>query len=539
MEVMKKRFNILAIFCIILFGIAISPKVLQNDTFYTIKIGEYIMENGIGDLTNDPFSWHDLTYTFPHWLYDTIIYNIYNVFGFDGLYFSTIFFTSVLGLSIYFVARKKSDNHVISLIFTLAGMYVLKPYIAVRAQLVTFILFVWTIYFIEKFIETGKFKYGIILLIIPTLIANLHLAVWPFYFVLFLPYIAEYIVSLNIFNFDLVLKLKILINKWFNKKNKDEKIIELKQKIEENKLKREKINKEPYKVIIKKEKNMKFLIVIFLLAVLTGLFTPTHGTPYTYLPKTLQGNTTKVINEHLPLTIVDADEFAVSLIIFLGLLIFTDTKIRLRDFLFFGGLMYLALKTRRQISMFVIICFPILVKLISELFKKHDNKFEEKSLRLFTNFFGFVISSGLVVIISLYIYKPQVHSNYVEEASYPVQASKWIKENLNLNDIRLFNEYNYGSYLLYEGIPVMVDSRADLYAPEFNTKTGNAEDGTDIFMDVQNVVTLSKGYEKVFEEYKITHVILYRNSKLAVSLKKDSKYNKIYQDDYFVIFERG
>ena len=27
-----------------------------------------------GNLTEDPFSWHDLSYTFPHWLYDTFIY---------------------------------------------------------------------------------------------------------------------------------------------------------------------------------------------------------------------------------------------------------------------------------------------------------------------------------------------------------------------------------------------------------------------------------------------------------------------------------
>ena len=41
-------------------------------------------------------------------------------------------------------------------------------------------------------------------------------------------------------------------------------------------------------------------------------------------------------------------------------------------------------------------------------------------------------------------------------------------QNLDVKNIKLFNEYNYGSYLLYKGIPVFIDSRADLYAPEFN-----------------------------------------------------------------------
>jgi len=57
------RFNILAILLIAIFCFSISPKTLQNDTFYTIKIGEHILENGID--MKDPFSFHDLKYTYP------------------------------------------------------------------------------------------------------------------------------------------------------------------------------------------------------------------------------------------------------------------------------------------------------------------------------------------------------------------------------------------------------------------------------------------------------------------------------------------
>ena len=38
-------FNILAIICIILFCVAISPVTMQNDTYYTVKVGESIIEN--------------------------------------------------------------------------------------------------------------------------------------------------------------------------------------------------------------------------------------------------------------------------------------------------------------------------------------------------------------------------------------------------------------------------------------------------------------------------------------------------------------
>ena len=61
----KISFHIIAIICIVLFCFAISPITMQNDTYYTIKIGEWIVQNGID--MQDHFSWHeDLPYTYPH-----------------------------------------------------------------------------------------------------------------------------------------------------------------------------------------------------------------------------------------------------------------------------------------------------------------------------------------------------------------------------------------------------------------------------------------------------------------------------------------
>ena len=121
-----------------------------------------------------------------------------------------------------------------------------------------------------------------------------------------------------------------------------------------------------------------------------------------------------------------------------------------------------------------------------------------------------------------------------------VEAANYILENLDIKDMHLFNEYNYGSYLLFRGIPVFIDSRADLYAPEFNgtkNKDGKYE-GRDIFTDYINTSNGSKYYEDTFEKYDVTHVILRKNTKLKMLLSKDKNYNEIYQDDNFIIYER-
>ena len=53
-DVKNIRFNVMVILLIAIFCFAIAPVTLQNDTFYTIKIGEHIIENGI-DMKKRPY----------------------------------------------------------------------------------------------------------------------------------------------------------------------------------------------------------------------------------------------------------------------------------------------------------------------------------------------------------------------------------------------------------------------------------------------------------------------------------------------------
>ena len=64
-----------------------------------------------------------------------------------------------------------------------------------------------------------------------------------------------------------------------------------------------------------------------IICILTGFLTPLGTTPYTYLVKTMQGNTTQNINEHLPMTLINNTEILCVLIVLLAVLIFSDAKI--------------------------------------------------------------------------------------------------------------------------------------------------------------------------------------------------------------------
>lgn len=539
----KLKFNILAVICILLFCFAVTPKTLQNDTFYTIKIGEHILQNGIDML--DPFSWHEgLAYTYPHWLYDVGIYLIYNNFGgMTGIYISTIILSMILGLTIYYTNLKLSKNQLTSLVIAYGLIYLLRPYIAARAQLVTFILFTWTIYFIERFLETKHKKYAIALIIIPIIIANVHCAVWPFYFVLFLPYIAEYIICLirdSHLNYNIKIKsLRRKIKKLTEKEGKEEKIKELEKQLEETKIslnksieKNQKLELNSYKIKLEKNDVTKWLILIMLICTLTGLLTPLGDTPYTYLINTMKGNTTKNISEHLPLVLAQNTDAVIVLVMFIGILMFTDTKIKLRDAFMLLGLTILMFCSRRQFSMLTLVCGYILNRLICSLFDKYDPDGSKKMIKNMTSILGRILTLLIAVLISICSYKNQFKVPYIDTSSYPVDAAQYIKDNLDVQNIKLFNDYNYGSYLLYQDIPVFIDSRADLYAPEFSGWEN------DIFSDFINISSINTYYEEKFKDYGITHIITYSNSKLAMLLFKDSNYKELYNDSHFAIYER-
>ena len=540
------KFIILAVILISLFCFAITPVSLQNDTFYSIKIGEHIQNVGID--MQDPFSWHEgLSYTYPHWLYDLLTYWIYAAFNMDGIYIVTCILSCILGISIYYVNYKINKNNLISFLLAVGVMYLIKSYVAARAQLVTFILFTWTVYFIERFLQTKKWRYGVFLILISLAIANLHVAVWPFFFVLFLPYIGEYIIAAlgdTILYKKISLKILKLRYSILKKKSAEEKagkvlekINELESRVAKIKNVREQNIKEPYKIKIERNKNIKFLILIMIICALMGLITPTGDTPYTYLYKTMIGNTTQNINEHLPMTLINEDNILCVLIIFLAVLIFTKAKIRLCDLFMLCGLTFLMLMTQRQASIFVIICSVILNRLIYSWITSQVKDFDDRVLNFAMNGFGVFMLSSVIIMFCMYFIKPKLNQTYIDENTYPVKMSDWIleyfeREQIDLSEVRLFNEYNYGSYLLFRGIPVFIDSRCDLYAPEYNP-------GVSIFDDFIASSNLNDWFEIRLAKYNITHMILYKDSKMNMIIERGNLdgYKLLKQDENFVFYE--
>ncbi len=491
-----QKFKYAFIIWIIIFAVGMVKKNFQNDTFYTIKIGESIIKYGIDML--DHFSIHaNLAYTYPHWLYDLFIYYIYKFTGFTGLYISTIILFIMLLLLVFKTNYKMTKNYLMAAFGTFICALTASAFATARAQLVTFILFVLEIYFIESFLNSGKKRNLIGLILISLIICNIHVAVWPFYFIIYLPYLAEYIVAI------ILKKIKL---------KKEYKFINFLKK----------------KIIIEKNDNVKYLFLIMILSILTGLITPLGDTPYTYLIKTMMGNSQKYIQEHQMISWKDSPFAIVIAVETIFLAFFSKAKIR--DLFMICGLIIMSITSIRHLSLLAVIgtiCFTRIFGMFLDLFEIDINNiilnFIQKKV---VTIIFFVFAS----LLCIFLLNFQLKKNYVDPKSYPVNAVKYIKENLDINNIKLFNEYNYGSYLILNDIPVFIDSRADLYTKQFSGLE------YDIFDDFEYMPT---NYQEKFEFYNITHALLNKDKNGFVkTLTNDEDYEIIYEDEYFILFKK-
>lgn len=155
--------------------------------------------------------------------------------------------------------------------------------------------------------EKGRKRYLIGLIILPIILANCHAAMFPIYFVIYLPYIAAYIFS-YITKKELYTRAIKRINKTITKlkeknntkklsklERKEKRLIKLNKKLEKIEEKDKTTQK---KIIVERNPNVKWLIIIFIICIFTGLLTPLKDIPYTYMIKSIQGNTMNFIAEH-------------------------------------------------------------------------------------------------------------------------------------------------------------------------------------------------------------------------------------------------
>ena len=484
----KKLYIVFSMLLIVIILMTVT-KEMQNDTFFTIATGEHILQEGYDNV--DHLTWHEnLGFYKLRWAFDVAIAFIYNTFGFAGIYAFVVIIASLTVLSLFNILLKQKNNIVLSFIATVISMLLMTSNWSFTAlgQIISYLLLLLEIYFIEKMISTKQKRYYIIFLVISALIVNFHASVWYMTIILVLPYLAEAIMH------------KIMKNK---------------------NLEKSKIILEPISI--------KMLIIAILCLVLGSFISPIGTYTYTYMFKVIGGISSTFISELQQTDIISSIGMILGLIVIDILMLATKSKMKLSDILLFFGLYFMAILARRnQAFLYLIGTIPV-VRLITNFFETYDT---ENILEKLNNFFSknWVLGcTTIVIVIGLSSNMvTRIREKYVNEKKYPVEAVNFIKENLDYINLRIYNSFNYGSYLELSGIPAFVDSRSEIFTEEFNNVT--------ILKDWLETSRGNVNYNDTFAKYEIDYAIVEDKEIINTYISADENYEKVFDDETFSIY---
>ena len=145
---------------------------------------------------------------------------------------------------------------------------------------------------------------------------------------------------------------------------------------------------------------------------------------------------------------------------------------------------------------------------------------------------GSTIIAISVIIISIGIMaaKNKYAKEFVNTEENPIYAADYIIENLDLKSLKIYNDYDIGDYLEFRKIPVLLDSRIELYSNRFNN--------TAIFYDWYNVHTGNVNFDEMFYDYGINYSLLKKYDLVCNYIIDNDNWKLIYEDKNFVIYER-
>lgn len=496
-------FGVLLIFLVIC---TVNP-ILENDTFYIIKIGEQFLNNGFD--FQDHWAWSaDIEINYPHFILNIALAVLYRAFGLTGIYAFVLIMSYLLALSLYYVMEKihdmaagESNNRLYPFVGIFVSILVLNfyPLFAVaRSQLLTYLLWLWEMWFILRFINTGLKRYGVGIIILIYLCSLIHATAWYFSFILFIPFFAAiYIAKLKKhlsskgINFGTVLSLNKII------------------------------------LLSNTEcRNSKKLWIILLISYATGLLTPSRIC-YTSVFRINSGNPVKYIGEFKPLTWPNAKFVYIGVILLAILLAFFKTKCRLDLLFLFGGLFVMALTAIRHMALLVFVgSFAFFYVVFSALSLVHLYKIRETIKNA-------IVPLLAVLLLSVWgISKNQFYYfTYLTPLWSSEDAIDYIEENYDKQNLRLFNDYSFGAYMIFRDVPVFIDSRVNEYTKQFDPDLER-----DVFDDYIAIHNMQNNLHEVIKYYDFDGYYIPTDGPLYQYMLTNPDVELVWEDPYTAIF---
>lgn len=232
------------------------------------------------------------------------------------------------------------------------------------------------------------------------------------------------------------------------------------------------------------------------------------------------GGALMLIREWMPLDFSFFGPIQASIFVILAFVLLKGMKLPLMRNVLFVGLLYMALAHFRNADVFALLAPAVIALPLAVQFGGRDAEQGgpfRPSRRI-------AVSGAAVVMIGITLSALTVGRYYPGPWFAPVAAVEALK---NSQAKRIFNDYNFGGYMISQGLAPYIDGRAELYGEKFVMEFDAARrlQRPDVFFDVLN-------------RHRIDATLLSRNAPAARMLDHLNGWQKIFIDDRVVVHVR-
>ncbi len=216
-------------------------------------------------------------------------------------------------------------------------------------------------------------------------------------------------------------------------------------------------------------------------------------------------------------------------------------RMEIIDLLLVLALAGMALQSNRHVSLFAMVCTPVLARQLADL---------GEDLRALLDHFGLTrlqqpanrsLNRGTTMILPTWVlvlgafavivwkmsnsFSPAAIAD-VQAAYFPVQAVRYIKDHGIKG--RIYNAYNWGGYLVLNCYPerqVFIDSRADVYRDDF-------------IEEYLEAYYVRPRWRETLDKHTVDYVLLESQEPLPILLKASGEWREVYSDKVAVLLAR-
>jgi hypothetical protein len=473
-----------AIFLLALFAMAVR-ETLDPDMWWHLRTGQVILSDGIPNQDIFSFTVPENEWITHEWLSEVVMWLGFRVVGLPGL---MLFFAAIVAGAFWLVYLRCAGRPYLAVFVVLLAALATAPFWGVRPQMFNMLFTAAFVFLVEGYKNGQVSRRALWLLPILTLFwANLHSG-YLLGIILLLTYVAGESLG-NIFT----LRQKGTVD-W---------------------------------------SPAGWLFLMTLIAFLVAIINPNGPELWIYPFFTLGSDAMqRYIQEWQSPNFHLAIFWPFALLLLLGILAMIAGRRRptATDILLFCGTAAAGLLSSRHIPIFAIVSAPIISRhLLNALDGTRLNPWMSGQVKGGDSDRSIIINWILLLIMALVAAvwiagKIQTNEQAIA-ARFPVAAVDHL-EQIGLDQRHGYNSYNWGGYMIWRGLPVFVDGRADVY-------------GDDFLFDYRRTFDLTDGWQLPLDEYNVDFVLIEQASPLANLLEASSDWEQAYGDNVASLYLRA